>query len=195
MLLQTFLRILGTFLLIYTLLLSLRILLTWFGGPSFGRAWHYLRVATDPYLNIFRRIKFLHLGNFDLTPLAAILTLVIVQNIIGSLSLYGFITLGIILAIIVRGIWQSAVWILLVLALICVVRIISLYVAGHRDHPIWHALDMILQPMVFQAGRLLNRSVEYLHGIFIALGAIIAMWVLGSVLINVIVSVLFRLPI
>lgn len=84
--LQTVLQVASAAIFIYTLLLSLRIILTWFRGTSLGKPWEYLCRITDPYLNLFRRVRFLQMGMFDFTPLAGILVLVILQGIINQLG-------------------------------------------------------------------------------------------------------------
>jgi hypothetical protein len=80
------------------------------------------------------------------------------------------------------------------LAVVCVIRIIGLYLGGRQEHPVWRTLDMILHPIVFQINRMLNRSFEYLYGVFIALGAIVAAWIVGSMIINLLAFGLYRLP-
>ena len=71
---------------IYTFLLIVRILLTWFPTISwYDQPFSTLSQLTDPYLNIFRSI-IPPLGGIDLSPMLAIFLLQIAGNLIGSLS-------------------------------------------------------------------------------------------------------------
>jgi YggT family protein len=71
---------LSNFIQIYSLLIIVRILLSWFQTADWAyNAIAFLSPITDPYLNIFR--SFIPpLGGLDISPILAILLL----NIIGS---------------------------------------------------------------------------------------------------------------
>ncbi|MEM9770253.1 MAG: YggT family protein [Cyanobacteria bacterium P01_D01_bin.73] len=73
---------LAQFLSIYTVILILRILLSWFPNINwFDPPFSILTQLTDPYLNLFR--SFIPpLGGLDLSPMAAILVLQLVSGII-----------------------------------------------------------------------------------------------------------------
>lgn len=76
---------LSTFLTIYTILLFIRILLTWFPNVNwFDPPFSILSQLTDPYLNIFRNI-IPPLGGLDFSPVLAILLLQVVQQAVSSL--------------------------------------------------------------------------------------------------------------
>ncbi|MBP7495043.1 MAG: YggT family protein, partial [Spirochaetales bacterium] len=54
---------------LYTLLIIVRILLTWFSSPlGYGKVHHFLASVTDPYLNYFRRFSIFQIGRFDFSP-------------------------------------------------------------------------------------------------------------------------------
>lgn len=64
---------------IYTILLVVRIIASWFPAAQ-GQAWLYwLARYTDPYLNIFRRIIPPIGGVLDLSPLLAFFTLQLLE--------------------------------------------------------------------------------------------------------------------
>ena len=69
------LQTLSTFLSIYTVLLIIRILLSWFPNVDwFNPPFSVLSQLTDPYLNLFRSI-IPPLGGIDLSPILAVLLL------------------------------------------------------------------------------------------------------------------------
>ncbi len=71
-----------TFINIYTALLFIRILLSWFPNINwFDPPFSILSQLTDPYLNIFRSI-IPPLGGLDFSPILALLLLQVVQSAI-----------------------------------------------------------------------------------------------------------------
>ncbi|GAB4346162.1 MAG: YggT family protein [Leptolyngbyaceae cyanobacterium] len=74
-----------TFINIYTALLFIRILLSWFPNINwFDPPFSILSQITDPYLNIFRNI-IPPLGGLDFSPILALLLLQVVQQVATTL--------------------------------------------------------------------------------------------------------------
>lgn len=70
----------GKFLQIYSILLIIRILLTWFPTVDwYKQPFATLSQVTDPYLNLFRSIV-PPLGGMDFSPILAFLALNLMQN-------------------------------------------------------------------------------------------------------------------
>jgi YggT family protein len=64
---------------LYTILLAVRLIASWFPALH-GQAWLYwLSRVTDPYLNLFRRIIPPIGGVLDLSPILAFLTLQLLE--------------------------------------------------------------------------------------------------------------------
>lgn len=144
------LKILNTVILGYTLLLSARILLSWFSGPyqTANRAFRILLRVTEPYLAFFRKIRFLRTGRMDFSPILAILTLVILSNITRSLALQGSLTIGFILAIVLAALWSGISFLLLFFAILISIRFFSIVFSINSVSPFIRALDEILFPVV-----------------------------------------------
>ena len=78
--------VLGQTLSIYSFILIIRILLTWFPGIDWSNGvLSALTSITDPYLNIFRCI-IPPIGWFDISSLLAFLLLNVIQNLITNLQ-------------------------------------------------------------------------------------------------------------
>ena len=78
--------VLGQTLSIYSIILIIRILLTWFPGIDWSNSvLSALTSITDPYLNIFRGI-IPPIGGFDISSLLAFLLLNVIQNLITNLQ-------------------------------------------------------------------------------------------------------------
>lgn len=76
---------LATFISIYTYVLIIRILLTWFPNISwYNQPFSTLSQLTDPYLNLFRSI-IPPLGGIDISPILAIFLLQIAGGLISGL--------------------------------------------------------------------------------------------------------------
>jgi YggT family protein len=78
--------------LIYMILIFIRVLMSWFTRipyhPVLNAVLEFVRETTDPYLNIFR--KFVPMvkigpGALDLSPIVAIIVLMIVRSIVVAL--------------------------------------------------------------------------------------------------------------
>ena len=92
--LGTFVQAFTTFLSIYSILLLIRILLTWFPNVDwYSQPFATLSQLTDPYLNLFRSI-IPPLGGIDFSPILAFLVLRLVsggiQSIAATIMIYAF---------------------------------------------------------------------------------------------------------
>ncbi|MBD1849581.1 YggT family protein [Leptolyngbya sp. FACHB-711] len=75
------LQALQTFIGIYTALLFIRILLSWFPNIDwYNQPWAILSQLTDPYLNLFRSI-IPPLGGMDFSPILALLLLQVLSSL------------------------------------------------------------------------------------------------------------------
>lgn len=76
---------LSTFIQIYSTLLIIRVLLTWFPGINwYNQPFAALSQITDPYLNLFRSI-IPPLGGIDFSPILAFLLLNLLGTLLSSL--------------------------------------------------------------------------------------------------------------
>ena len=190
-------KLTSTLLLLYTLAIVIRIILTWFQGPySLGKPFHYLMRITDPYLNYFRRFQFLRIGQFDFSPVAAIILLSMASNIFGSLALFGKITLGIVLALLVSMIWSAIAFFLVLFLVLVVIRIVSLLVGVNYSSSFWRTLDIILNPLLLPISKFFTggKNTTYMRGLLIGGGVFLGLRILGGFLVHEITRFLEKLP-
>jgi YggT family protein len=77
---------LSIFLWIYSMMLIVRVLLTWFPTINWSTPpFSILSELTDPYLNLFRRI-IPPIGGFDLSPILALFVLQFVSRAIAGIA-------------------------------------------------------------------------------------------------------------
>jgi len=90
--LATFLQILTQTLEIYSLILILRVLLSWFPNLDWSNpVLSSVSSITDPYLNAFRGL-IPAIGGLDISPILAFIVLNLMQQLLGAASLSAFST-------------------------------------------------------------------------------------------------------
>ncbi len=194
---MTFWRFLTAAIYFYILLLSLRIILSWFQGSVYGRPWDLLIRVTDPYLSLFTRFRFLRQGMFDFTPLAAILTLVVVLRVIDSIGRYGKISLGIFLGVVTGAIWSAASFLLVLFLILAVLRAILLALPSTQGSRISGALGFVVEPAVSLVRRVfpLRQPPSDRQYLYLTIVFLFVVRLLGGFLLGLLVRFFFNLPI
>jgi YggT family protein len=179
-------------------LLFIRIMLTWFNSPlSYNRSTELLSRITDPYLNWFRRFPQLRTEVMDFSPVAALAVLALVNNIFLTIAVYGRITLGIILSMLVTSLWSAVAFVLSFFIVILAVRFVAYILGSNNVHPIWRAIDTLSKPILYRVNRIVfrDRLVTYKTGLLTTVLVLLGLHVLGGFIINIISHLLIRLPI
>ncbi len=189
-------QVLAGLLSVYMLILFIRILLSWFQPRNLGKAYDIIYRITEPYLGIFRRLRFLHTGRFDFSPIVAIISLVIVENIFITLATYGTITGGIILSLLVQAAWSAGSFILFFYIAILLIRFFSLLFSKNYNSPGWHSLDAIVQPLVFRFTRIFRPKTPLKYSTILAFIAAIflVVYFVLRVLFRLLIAALAGLP-
>ncbi|MDR2363618.1 MAG: YggT family protein [Spirochaetaceae bacterium] len=180
----------------YTLLIFIRILLTWFSGARYGKPYDILCAVTDPYLNWFRRFPFLQTRMFDLSPIAALAVLSLVNNIFTTIGRYGRITLGIVLALVLSALWSAVSFVLGFFILILVLRLFAYLTNRNIYGSFWRIVDVISQPVLYRINRIIfrNRLVNYLTGILSSLGVLVVLRIGLGIVLGKLLPLLVRFP-
>lgn len=163
----------------YTFFLIFRILIEWFTGIAYGRAWRILKAGTEPPLAAFRWMKFLHRGAVDFTPLPAIITLQLISFLLYYFAVARVVSAASLLAGLLLSLWRILFSILLFFLLLTAVRLISLFVLRRPVSPFLKMIDALVAPLAHLASRLLSSrgSVSYrvvLIILFVVLGTVAA---------------------
>ena len=191
------LRVLNGLLIVYLMILSIRIILTWFKGSFQGKAGELLKQATDPYLEIFSRITFLKQGMFDFTPLAGILVLVVALDLVNVLLVYERITIGLLFASIISALWGGLSFILLLFLVLGVVQIVSTLFSRNSESPLLRMIKLMFQPIIDLVARFLRprRELSYNQYLYISLGLIFFIRLLGGIVLSRLIELLYTLPV
>ena len=182
---------------IYSLLLFIRIILSWFGGFSGSRPVDLLAGITDPYLDWWRSHLNLRIGFLDFSAVAAIVAVSLAQTIFNSLANSGIIRLGNILAIVFFSIWSVVFFILGFCLVILILRLIAYLTNRNTYSPFWRVIDSISQPLLYRLNRIIfgKRITGYLKGIILSSLLLVALMIVGNITVPVLAALLSRLPV
>lgn len=181
---------------LYMLLLMARIILTWFPSALEGRPLHLLASATDPYLNLFRGIPWLTTGSMDFSPLAALAVLSVLTQILSTAAAYGRISLGIVLALVLRAGWSIFAFFFGFLGLAMAARLVAYLARWNSLHPVWRVVDALINPVMFRLNRAIyrDRIVNFRQGLLTGIIVLFGLRILGSILVGLLAGLLGRLP-
>jgi YggT family protein len=194
--LATIARVLNAAVIVYIFLCAARVLMSWVPNVDSGRGGAILARVVDPYLNWFRRFKVLRSGAFDFSPIAALAILAVVNRLLITVAYAGSITFGLVLGVLVDACW-SAVGFLISFFVICsAARMIAYAARWNSLHPLWMAIDTILNPVLFKINRLIYRGriVNYLQSLITGFAVLLLLRMGGGVLFSLVIRSLERLP-
>jgi len=181
---------------VYSLLIFIRIIISWFSGASGGKPVGLLVRVTDPYLNWWRRKLNLRLGIIDLSPIVGIAALSMIQNILHLLSRSERFSVGNILALIIISCWSIVSFILGFCFLLILLRLIAYMTNRDIYGTFWRVVDEISQPIVYRLNRILygNRIPQYIKGIVTSMILLGVIWIGGKIFIPVLARLISNLP-
>ena len=182
---------------IYSLLILIRIVFSWFRGTVLGKPVEILCRITDPYLNWWRQALRLRIGFLDFSVLAAVVSLSFLQSIFSMIYVTGRFSPGSLLAIILISLWSIVSFITGFCIVIIILRIIAYLTNRNIYSPFWGAVESISQPLMYNFNRIIfgRRIVNFLLGMIVSLILLVLIMIGGRLLINYAASYLYRLPI
>ena len=181
---------------IYMIIIIFRIMLTWFSGMETGGVQDFLSKITDPYLNWFRRFSFLKIGFLDLSPIVALGCLALLNRVIGMLAVYGRITVGIILALLLQALWGAVSFFLGFLIVILILRLVAYLLKQNNNNPIWRIVDTISRPVLYRINRFFfrDRIVNFLTVLLVSIAGLGIIYLGLRILVSLASMALVRLP-
>jgi YggT family protein len=194
---QTIMNVLATITSLYMILIFVRIVFTWFSGANYGKPLEVLSRVTDPYLYWFRRFPVLKVGFLDLSPIVAMSVLSLMNQVFVTLSRYGQIRLGIILAMIVSALWAAASFLLGFITLVLLLRLVAYFTRQDVYYnQFWRIVDTISKPVLYRIKRILfgPRIVNYRNGLIVSILTLVALMMGLRFLIGFSLPLLEQLP-
>ncbi|WP_288585332.1 YggT family protein [uncultured Treponema sp.] len=191
----------------YSFICLIRFFLTWFPKANYSTAGRILSFVCDPYLNIFRKLRFLNFRGLDFSPALALCALYAVSGILSSLSHGQLITVGYLLAVVLSLIWSlisSVTKFLIVLLIIRLVamgimRLISRLISrknGYRAYnPIWDKLDSLISPFAYKiSGIFTKKFIPFTTALIISTVFSLITVKLADFLVSIVCNLLVHLP-
>ena len=184
---------------LYSLLIWVRILLTWIRLPGQkvdNPLSHYLGKIVDPYLNLFKGISTFRRSHVDLTPLIALAALSVLQSILRLFGSFGKITLGMVLALMLSTLWSfllsPILW--LVMAMLGV-RLFFCYKRGPNTMAYIKMIDSLVGGILNWVQRLIykDKSINDRQLVLTSLIFFIVVYLASSVLIQFLVTFFAKL--
>jgi YggT family protein len=193
---QQIMGFLASLLGLYSLLLIIRIVLTWFESTRYSRPVLLLARVTDPYLDWWRQKLNLRVGILDLSPLAAMAALSVAQTICSAIARQGRISLAVILYVCLSAIWSAASFILGFCIIILLIRLFAYFANVNMYSPFWQVVDSISRPLLYRIGRIIfgKRIVGYMTSILVSAAALGGIWLLGRFAVRFLAGLLLKPP-
>lgn len=186
----------------YYLMIIVRILLTYFqqrmGSTPESALTVILRKSVDPFLDLFRRLFPVQLGNLDLSPIFALLSVSLVQRLLQIFIYTGKMTLGYAMAFIIRSLWWSAgAYIVGIVAILLAIRLYFCYHKSPLSIQLIAALERLVDPILDFVHRLIFAGKEIANKklIWATLIFIVAIFILLSLGINQLANLLVQLQV
>jgi YggT family protein len=182
---------------IYMMIVFFRIILTWFSWIGRGSLQNILATITDPYLNWFRRFPILRVGFLDLSPIAALAVLSLLNRIFSTLALHGTISIGIVLSMILQMLWGAVSFLIGFLIIVFILRLIAHLTRVNTYSQFWRIVDAIFQPVSYRINRILfkDRIVNFISSVIISVVGLVGIYLVLRVFVIFVSGVLARLPI
>jgi YggT family protein len=180
---QLTIRLLGSLLSLYSFLIFVRILLTWFSGFYFGGVYNFLCRLTDPYVTYFRRFGFFRIGNIDLSPIAAMAVLQVATNVTAIIGSGGRISIGFVAALLISTVWSVVSFVIAFFAVVLALRLAAYLLRANIYSGFWRIIEAIAAPVLYRINKIFfrNKPAPYLQGMIISLVILILILVAGGV--------------
>jgi len=190
-----FINLICNILTIYTGACFIRIIFSWFPNLAYSGFGRLLSAVCDPYLNFFKRFRFLRLGFIDFSAALGIGVLWALGIVLRSLTNEA-LNFGAIIGFFIGAIWQLISTILTIYTIVLVVRCIALlfHNPSQPESPFWLRLDSLIAGFIYKISNIFtgSRRVSYKTALIISIIFFIAVNLLMSRLINDVVVAFFN---
>ncbi|BCR21996.1 YggT family protein [Borrelia sp. HM] len=152
---------------IYRILILIRILLSWLisSGINTSMFFRFIYNVTEPFLSVFRRIKFFRFGIYDFSPVAALITLTISQEMLS----YGDYKLSTFIILFIVEIWGIFRSIFVTMIFFFVLRLIFLFLHLFDDTDFMRSVDSFLVPLSFKIKNIVtDQNMSYTFNLIVA---------------------------
>lgn len=191
-------KIISSVLGIYFLLCTARIILTWIPGMEYNKFTRFLVKICDPYLNLFRGLKFLRLGSIDFSPALGLIILSALSSCLTRATKIGTISFGYLAETILEILWTLIAAILSFLTFLLIIRLVILLIKKDMNHnnPYLNQIDYSIGPFIHKIASIFtfNKRKTFKSELIITIIFLMITNVFGTWLFNFIGNILIKLP-
>lgn len=188
---------------IYSFICFVRIFLTWFPKVNYSQFGRFLSAVCDPYLNIFRKLRFLNFRGLDFSPAVALCVLFGAATILSSLSIQQTLTVGYFLAVFISLIWSLVSSIVNFIIVVLIIRLAAFAImrlmargSSYRSYsPLWDSLDNFISPVAFKISKIFVRKIiSFTTALIISIVFLIVCVQVANVLVRILCNLVIHLP-
>ncbi len=193
--LMTIANLLASLLSLYSLLIWIRIILSWLKTGTENPLAYYLGKIVDPYLSWFKGIRSLVRPRFDLTPLVALAVLSVIQSLLRLFGSYGTITVTMVIALLLQTLYSYIVHqILFFFFILLVVRLYFCYKRSIHSITYIALLDSLIGGLLDWTHRTFyaRQTVNDRKLVISSLVVLIIAWIGSSLLLRLLLSLLTK---
>ncbi len=167
----------------------------WIPSLRYSKVTMFFSQICDPYLNMFSKLRFMHVGMLDFSPIIAFALLSALAQIFNQLAATGKFSVAYIIAILLSFIWDIFASILILLIIILVIRLIVL-LAKKDSASFWTSIDNLVFKIASPITRTFakNKFVNMTWQVIIALIFSILIYVAGKVIIYYLFKLIMMIP-
>lgn len=190
------LKLISLFVSVYSFLCLIYLLLRL--SPSLHQTSFYnlLGNLCEPYLNLFRNLKFFRFQNLDFSPILSLGVLYLLSNMLNTIIAMKRFSLGVILSVFVSFAYSIVNSLLVFIIILIIIRLIFLML-NKDSSTIWFSFDQFIKPIAdFFTKRLYKNSFyTFQKSLIISLIALILLSLAFRIIMIFFIGILQSLPI
>jgi YggT family protein len=181
---------------LYWFMCLFRVLMSMFLQGRGGRAEEALSKICDPYLGLFRRIRWLKAGGMDFSPVFAIVLLAFAFTFFQLAQAYSYLTFGILLSTLIQLIGSGITYVIGFFAVLMGLRLLLFLLRPRMDSVAIGFLGRMIDPIAQGLSSFLfkNRLVKYSTSLGIGLAVTVALAIAVDALVGLLAGLALRLP-
>ena len=183
---------------LYTLLCFIRIILTWIPNASYSSFGRFLSSLCDPYLNLFRGIRWLQFSMLDFSSMLALFVLFGLSALFNHRATEQSLRLGFLIAKILLLLWQLVSSIMTVVIILLAIRLFVLLTNrdSYQYGSLWSQVDASINPLIFKMSSAFSggKPVSFKKALIISIITLIFISFAGSYVVSILANALHALP-
>ncbi|MGL4986325.1 MAG: YggT family protein [Treponemataceae bacterium] len=170
---------------LFSLIIFVRLLLTWIPSLAYSKFARFLAEICDPYLNWFHRFH-LVIGNINFSSILAIGTLMIGSSIFSAFAMTRSFSLLIIFGIVIQVVWSLIDSLLFFAVILFAIRCAMSFFNKDSQSQFWLVFDKSVSPFIYRTlSRIFgNKYIRYSHALLIFALSLFAIKLAGNFLIH-----------